>query len=509
MLQPVMPWHRRRARRSPSCALSIGIRCMQRFATADTLPIGLDLTQDYFVHLLEKGTLAAADQRKGRFRAFLKTDCDFFLSHRREADRALKRGGGNVPLSIDACDAEGRYLREPADAVTPEVIFDRSWATSLLAGVVRPGSTEMPGPANRAGRLRLLGEIARGGMGAILKGRDEDLGRDLTVKVLLEAHCDHPDLVRRFVEEAQICGQLQHPGIVPIYEMGTFDDRRPYFSMKLVKGKTLAELLSERGRHSTPSLPHATPRALATAKAGLAFGTQPVVNEEDQFGNLETGDESTTVKAALRTGTGPSQGTTAVAVAGGIVTFTNLADDTAEVITLIFTASSLPEATSTGVTISPAAANHFAVSIVNVPNNTVTAGDPFTISVTALDAFGNVATGFLGTVHFTSSDKRAVLPEPFTFTMANKGVHVFGNGVTLETAGNQTVTVTDRVSATITGTSTNIDVVGGGPALVIEIAKRRDLVRPALFDARPASPSRGVRAAVKQSRALANESALV
>ena len=75
------------------------------------------------------------------------------------------------------------------------------------------------------GRLQLLGEIARGGMGAVLKGRDPDLGRDLAVKVLLESHRDKPELIRRFVEEAQIGGQLQHPGIVPIYELGTL--RRP------------------------------------------------------------------------------------------------------------------------------------------------------------------------------------------------------------------------------------------------------------------------------------------
>ena len=55
---------------------------------------------------------------------------------------------------------------------------------------------------------------------------------------------DKPELVRRFVEEAQIGGQLQHPGIVPVYELGTFADRRPYFTMKLVKGRTLAALLA-------------------------------------------------------------------------------------------------------------------------------------------------------------------------------------------------------------------------------------------------------------------------
>jgi serine/threonine-protein kinase len=112
--------------------------------------------------------------------------------------------------------------------------------------LVRPSSSEMPTPEDRHGRYQLLGEIARGGMGAVLKGRDTDLGRDLAIKVLLEAHRARPEMVRRFVEEAQIGGQLQHPGIVPVYELGTFGDRRPYFAMKLVKGRTLAGLLALR-----------------------------------------------------------------------------------------------------------------------------------------------------------------------------------------------------------------------------------------------------------------------
>src|SRR5439155_5004590 len=95
-------------------------------------------------------------------------------------------------------------------------------------------------------RYRIDGEIACGGMGTVLKGRDPDLGRDVALKVLREDFRDNPDMVRRFVEEAQIGGQLQHPGIVPIYELGTFTDRRPFFSMKLVKGHTLTSLLESR-----------------------------------------------------------------------------------------------------------------------------------------------------------------------------------------------------------------------------------------------------------------------
>jgi hypothetical protein len=100
--------------------------------------------------------------------------------------------------------------------------------------------------ATTEGRYQLLGEIARGGIGVVLKGRDTDLGRDVAMKVLRDEHARNPRIVQRFVEEAQIAGQLQHPGIVPVYEMGLRADRRPYFTMKLVKGRTLAALLADR-----------------------------------------------------------------------------------------------------------------------------------------------------------------------------------------------------------------------------------------------------------------------
>ena len=99
-------------------------------------------------------------------------------------------------------------------------------------------------------RYRLFGEIARGGMGAILKGRDLDLGRDLAIKILLDQRRDRPELVRRFIEEAQIGGQLQHPGIVPVHELGMLEDERPYFTMKLVRGRTLTALLETRANLS-------------------------------------------------------------------------------------------------------------------------------------------------------------------------------------------------------------------------------------------------------------------
>src|SRR5262249_22504058 len=72
-------------------------------------------------------------------------------------------------------------------------------------------------------------------------------------KVLLAGREGQPDVLRRFQEEAQIGGQLQHPGLVPVYELGAADGR-PFFAMKLVEGRTLAELLRER-TSSTEELP--------------------------------------------------------------------------------------------------------------------------------------------------------------------------------------------------------------------------------------------------------------
>ncbi len=111
--------------------------------------------------------------------------------------------------------------------------------------VIDPSTTSKLVPQGR-GNYQLLGEIARGGMGVILKGHDTDLGRDVAVKVLDAELAKKPAVVQRFVEEAQIGGQLQHPGIVPVYELGLMAGDVPYFTMKLVKGRTLSALLQQR-----------------------------------------------------------------------------------------------------------------------------------------------------------------------------------------------------------------------------------------------------------------------
>ncbi len=106
-------------------------------------------------------------------------------------------------------------------------------------------------------RYRIDGELARGGMGVILKVWDEDLRRELAMKVVLErgregsARADEiePEILSRFLEEAQITGQLDHPGIVPVHELGLDSSGHVYFTMRLVKGRDLADVFRQVARN--------------------------------------------------------------------------------------------------------------------------------------------------------------------------------------------------------------------------------------------------------------------
>ena len=95
-----------------------------------------DLTQDFFARLLERNSLRLADPQRGRFRTFLLSSLKNFLVSEWQKTRALKRGGDEVFVSWDAEEAEGRYLAEPADGLTPERIYARRWAVTVLEKVL-------------------------------------------------------------------------------------------------------------------------------------------------------------------------------------------------------------------------------------------------------------------------------------------------------------------------------------------------------------------------------------
>jgi RNA polymerase sigma-70 factor (ECF subfamily) len=94
-----------------------------------------DLTQAYFLRLLEKDYLSEVREEDGRFRSFLLASLKHFLANEWDKSQAQKRGGGNTLISLDTERAERRYLMEPADELTPEKLYERQWAKRVLKRV--------------------------------------------------------------------------------------------------------------------------------------------------------------------------------------------------------------------------------------------------------------------------------------------------------------------------------------------------------------------------------------
>src|SRR6185436_17430942 len=84
----------------------------------------------------------------------------------------------------------------------------------------------------------LRSEIGRGGMGIVFRAHDTKLNRDVAIKLLQDKYAPVSLAAHRFLEEARITGQLQHPAIPPVHEVGTLPDGRPFIAMKLIKGRT-------------------------------------------------------------------------------------------------------------------------------------------------------------------------------------------------------------------------------------------------------------------------------
>jgi RNA polymerase sigma-70 factor (ECF subfamily) len=106
-----------------------------------------DLTQEFFSRLLEGNALSAADPSKGRFRSYLLTMLKRMLVSDWRREQRQKRGGGAVMFSLDAQEGEERYQFEPTDPLTPELIFERRWAETVLERVLTRLEAEYRGHA--------------------------------------------------------------------------------------------------------------------------------------------------------------------------------------------------------------------------------------------------------------------------------------------------------------------------------------------------------------------------
>jgi hypothetical protein len=177
------------------------------------------------------------------------------------------------------------------------------------------------------------------------------------------------------------------------------------------------------------------------------------VTAKDPFGNTATGYRGTVhfsssdPRASL-----PANYTFTAADNGAhVFTATLCMAGTQSITAADFTVNPPLTGTQSGITVNPGPVSTFMVTGFPSP---VVAGTPGTVTVTAKDACGNVATSYRGTVHFTSSDSRASLPADYTFTTADNGMHVFA--VVLTTAGTQTITATATVTGSLTGTQGGI-----------------------------------------------------
>ena len=118
--------------------------------------------------------------------------------------------------------------------------MNEATVTQIVADPTPNGTTAPPlAPSG----YDLLDEVGRGGMGVVYRARDIALDREVAVKILQDKYAPDSGTARRFVDEARITGQLQHPGIPAVYQVGTLGDGRPFLAMKLIKGQTLDELL--------------------------------------------------------------------------------------------------------------------------------------------------------------------------------------------------------------------------------------------------------------------------
>jgi serine/threonine-protein kinase len=155
----------------------------------------------------------------------------------------LARHGGDVAASLAA--AVDEPVRRTLDSVSdPEIRATLTIAPTTDAEGHILVSTVQNTPESRA-RYTLTRLHARGGLGRVWLARDGDLGREVALKELLPERAENPSLWTRFFDEARITGQLEHPGIVPVYELARgAGDQKPFYTMRFIRGRTLSEAIA-------------------------------------------------------------------------------------------------------------------------------------------------------------------------------------------------------------------------------------------------------------------------
>ncbi|MBI3268155.1 MAG: tetratricopeptide repeat protein [Planctomycetes bacterium] len=157
----------------------------------------------------------------------------------------------------------GARLPPPPDSNTSTVLGTATALGETLATLIDPRSAPAPGTSQLGDRYAVGERMGAGGMGIVVSAQDLALGRTVAVKIALAPPgAQGQDLARRFRAEAQITGQLEHPNIVPVHELGEDRTGRPYFTMKRIEGMTLAEWIEDVRRGGRSASDYSLTRVL-------------------------------------------------------------------------------------------------------------------------------------------------------------------------------------------------------------------------------------------------------
>ena len=161
----------------------------------------------------------------------------------------------------------------PVDERIPDSESEASLARMTVAmptgGDSLPAREGSVGASTSSGaRFRVLRLHARGGLGEVYVARDEELHREVALKEIQDRYADNPDSRARFVQEAEITGGLEHPGIVPVYGLGHYADGRPFYAMRLIHGDSLKEAIERFHRADEPAI---AIRASACSRCGSCW----------------------------------------------------------------------------------------------------------------------------------------------------------------------------------------------------------------------------------------------
>ncbi|WP_145433820.1 protein kinase domain-containing protein [Lacipirellula limnantheis] len=170
-------------------------------------------------------------------------------------DKHIALHGGRADASLAALSSVEPLRQSLADIVDGDVQTSLAHAAALTPRGDRHATVAMPArtPAAPSQRFRILRPHAAGGLGKVSVARDNELNREVALKELHDRHADNLDSRARFLQEAEITGGLEHPGVVPIYGLGQYADGRPFYAMRFIRGDSLAQAIDRFHREADPS----------------------------------------------------------------------------------------------------------------------------------------------------------------------------------------------------------------------------------------------------------------